>query len=93
MMYVYYILCTIYLTCCVSRTYGTVYKALDKDTKKIVALKRIIMHNEKHDGFPLTSIREIDTLRRTDHPNCVKMLDVVVGHKRDGTLMIYMRSY
>ena len=42
------------------------------------------MHNEKHDGFPLTSIREIATLRRTNHPNCVKMLDVVVGHRRDG---------
>lgn len=60
------------------------YKAIDKETKKVVALKRIIMHNEKHDGFPLTSIREIATLRQIDHPNCVKMLNVVVGHRRDG---------
>ena len=35
---------------------------------------RIIMHNEKHDGFPVTTLREISALKRvSDHPNCVKV--------------------
>ncbi len=29
---------------------GTVYRALDERTKKLVALKKVIMHNEKQDG-------------------------------------------
>jgi serine/threonine protein kinase len=31
-------------------TYGTVYRARDRKTGEIVALKRIILHNEKQDG-------------------------------------------
>lgn len=36
-------------------TYGVVYKAIDKETNTIVALKRCIPHGESTDGFPLTS--------------------------------------
>jgi serine/threonine protein kinase len=31
-------------------TYGTVYRARDRDTQRIVALKRVILHNEASDG-------------------------------------------
>ena len=31
-------------------TYGTVYRARDKTTGQIVALKRIILHHEEQDG-------------------------------------------
>jgi hypothetical protein len=35
----------------------------------------VILHNEKADGFPLTSLREIRMLKRVaDHPNCVSLL-------------------
>ena len=40
-------------------TYGTVYRGRDKVNQKIVALKRVILHNEKNDGFPTTSVREV----------------------------------
>lgn len=58
-------------------TYGTVYSAVDKlaedKTNSTVALKRIILHNEKNDGFPVTTLREISTLRTASmHPNCVR---------------------
>lgn len=31
-------------------TYGTVYRARDRKTQRIVALKRVILHNEASDG-------------------------------------------
>ena len=31
-------------------TYGTVYRARDKKTGQIVALKRVILHHEEQDG-------------------------------------------
>jgi hypothetical protein len=31
-------------------TYGTVYRARDRRTQRIVALKRVILHNEASDG-------------------------------------------
>ena len=42
-------------------TYGVVYRARDKKTQEIVALKRLKMEREK-EGFPITSLREINTL-------------------------------
>ena len=70
-------------------TYGTVYRARDRKTNTIVALKRIIMHNENQDGFPLTAIREIKLLQRLSHENCVNLLDVVVGKKRSSVFLVF----
>ena len=50
--------------------YGVVYRAKDKKTNELVALKRLKMEKEK-EGFPITSIREIDTLLKAQHPNVV----------------------
>ncbi|CAN0227018.1 unnamed protein product, partial [Phaeothamnion confervicola] len=72
-----------------SGAYGTVYKALEIRTQTVVALKRVILHNEQQDGFPLTSLREIQLLKRISHPNCVALLDVVVGRKRDSVYLVF----
>lgn len=42
-------------------TYGVVYRARDRTTEEIVALKRLKMEKER-EGFPITSLREINTL-------------------------------
>ena len=42
-------------------TYGVVYRAKEKATNDIVALKRLKMEKEK-EGFPITSLREVNTL-------------------------------
>lgn len=42
-------------------TYGDVFKAREKDTGDIVAVKRIKTDKEK-EGFPITAIREIKIL-------------------------------
>jgi cell division cycle 2-like protein len=51
-------------------TYGVVYRAKDKKTNELVALKRLKMEKER-EGFPITSLREIDTLLKAQHPNIV----------------------
>ena len=38
--------------------------------EEIVALKRLKMEKEK-EGFPITSLREINTLLKAQHPNIV----------------------
>lgn len=47
-------------------------------TNKIVALKKVRMHNER-DGLPLSGLREIIILKACNHKNIVNLLDVVVG--------------
>jgi hypothetical protein len=47
-------------------TYGVVYRAVDRVTGDVVALKRCLPHHESSDGFPLTTLREITILRELD---------------------------
>ncbi|XP_076242195.1 cyclin-dependent kinase 2 [Calliopsis andreniformis] len=61
-------------------TYGVVYKAKDKLTGKLVALKKIRLETES-EGVPSTAIREISLLRELAHPNIVQLFDVVDGDK------------
>lgn len=57
-------------------TYGVVYKAKDKTSGNFVALKKIRLDTES-EGVPSTAIREISLLKELDHPNIVRLLDVV----------------
>lgn len=52
-------------------TYGVVYKARNKLTGKMVALKKIRLDSEE-EGVPSTAIREISLLKELKHPNIVK---------------------
>ena len=47
------------------------------------------MHNE-NDGFPITSLREINILSQLNHhPNIIKLLEVVVGYKKDSVFLSF----
>jgi cyclin-dependent kinase 12/13 len=72
-------------------TFGKVYKAkykpqVDKslqgklrDAKvEHVALKRILMDNEK-EGFPITAIREIMILKKLNHKNIINLMEIVTS--------------
>lgn len=50
-------------------------RAREKSTNRICALKKVRMEKEK-DGFPLTSIREINILLSFHHPNIVDVSEV-----------------
>ena len=57
-------------------TYGQVYKAKDKATTEMVALKKVRLENEK-EGFPITAVREIKILRQLNHRNIVNLKEIV----------------
>lgn len=62
--------------------YGVVYKARDKETGDVVAIKKVKLGKEK-DGFPITSIREINILMNYKHDNIVNIKEVVYGSTAD----------
>ncbi|PWN90064.1 Pkinase-domain-containing protein [Acaromyces ingoldii] len=59
-------------------SYGVVFRARDKETGEIVALKKLKMDKETN-GFPITSLREIRTLMEAAHENVVRVREIVVG--------------
>lgn len=62
-------------------TYGIVYKAKDRLSDSIVALKRIRLDAED-EGIPSTAIREISLLKELRHPNIVRLYDVVHSERK-----------
>jgi len=62
-------------------TYGIVYKAKNRETGQIVALKRIRLESED-EGVPCTAIREISLLKELKHPNIVGLFDVIHTEKK-----------
>lgn len=62
-------------------TYGVVYMAKDRVTGEIVALKKIRLEAED-EGIPSTAIREISLLKELQHPNIVRLYDVVHTEKK-----------
>lgn len=57
-------------------TFGEVFKAKDKkNPKKYVAMKKVLMDNEK-EGFPITALREIRILQLLKHHNVVNLIEI-----------------
>jgi cyclin-dependent kinase len=62
-------------------TYGVVFKAKDTSTGEVYALKKIRLESED-EGIPSTAIREIALLKELQHPNIVKLHDVIHTDKK-----------
>lgn len=62
-------------------TYGSVFMGMDKETKEVVALKRINTEQEEN-GFPITAIREVTTLKALKHPNVVTLKEIVTSKEQ-----------
>ncbi|KAJ9596502.1 hypothetical protein L9F63_012485, partial [Diploptera punctata] len=56
-------------------TFGEVFKARDKRNNKFVAMKKVLMDNEK-EGFPITALREIRILQLLKHENVVSLIEI-----------------
>lgn len=61
-------------------TYGVVYKARHIDTGEIFALKQIRLESED-EGISSTAIREIALLKELQHPNIVRLDNVLHSDK------------
>ena len=59
-------------------SYGIVYRARERESGEIVALKKLKLEEEKY-GFPITALREINSLMLCRHENVVRIREVVVG--------------
>lgn len=62
-------------------TYGEVYKAVDRSTNTVVAMKRMKLDQED-EGVPSTAIREVSLLKELSHPNIVQLMDVFCSQKK-----------
>ncbi|KAL3990068.1 Cyclin-dependent kinase 9 domain protein [Acanthocheilonema viteae] len=56
-------------------TFGEVFKARCKRTGRIVALKKILMENEK-EGFPITALREVKMLQKLKHKHITELIEI-----------------
>ena len=59
-------------------SYGWVSRAKEVATGEVVALKKLKM-DYSTDGFPVTGLREIQTLMASQHPNIVNLREIVMG--------------
>ena len=63
-------------------TFGEVHKAESRRSGQLVAMKKILMHQEK-DGFPVTALREIKLLKMLSHPNVLKLEEMAVEKNKE----------
>lgn len=72
--------------------YGTVYKAKNKETGTLVALKKVCVPVTE-DGVPMNTLREISILKQInlyEHPNIVRLLDICHGQRTDRELIMFL---
>ena len=55
--------------------FSEVFKAKHRQTNKLVALKKVLMDNEK-EGFPITALREIRILQLLKNDNVVNLIEI-----------------
>lgn len=62
-------------------TYGTVFKAKNRESHEIVALKRVRLDDDD-EGVPSSALREICLLKELKHKNIVRLYDVLHNDKK-----------
>jgi serine/threonine protein kinase len=76
-----------------SGTYGDVYEAIDLISGETVAIKKVKLAEETN-GFPITSIREIEILDKLKtgsglHRNIVDLREVIEGKKNNSIFLVF----
>ncbi|KAJ8602733.1 hypothetical protein CTAYLR_003797 [Chrysophaeum taylorii] len=70
-------------------SYGVVYRARDKVSRDIVALKRVKLPREAClEGFPITALRETNVLLALQHENIIRVHEMVVGREHDRVFVV-----
>ncbi|KAM0976342.1 hypothetical protein FF1_019317 [Malus domestica] len=69
-------------------TYSNVYKARDRDTKKIVALKKVRFDTSEPESVKFMA-REITMLQKLDHPNIIKLEGVATSRMQYSLYLVF----
>jgi cyclin-dependent kinase 10 len=69
-------------------TYGKVYRAREKQTGNLFALKKFKI-DKGRDGIPLTSLRELRILQLCHHKNIVDLKEVVLDPNDDSIYLVF----
>lgn len=69
-------------------TYSNVYKARDKKTGKIVALKKVRFDTSEPESVKFMA-REITILRKLDHPNVVKLEGLATSRMQYSIYLVF----
>ncbi|XP_077211552.1 putative serine/threonine-protein kinase At1g54610 [Tasmannia lanceolata] len=69
-------------------TYSNVYKALDRDTGKIVALKKVRFDTSESESVKFMA-REIMILLKLDHPNVVKLEGLAISRMQYSLYLVF----
>lgn len=64
-------------------SYGYVSRAREKSSGDVVALKKLKLDRASNDGFPITGLREMQTLSESRHENILHLREVLVGDTLD----------
>lgn len=68
-------------------TYGRVFRARERASGRVFALKQVKLAGER-EGFPVTALREVSVLLALRHENVVHVREVVVGSTMDKIYMV-----
>uniref|UniRef100_A0A8B9S2Y6 [RNA-polymerase]-subunit kinase n=1 Tax=Apteryx owenii TaxID=8824 RepID=A0A8B9S2Y6_APTOW len=76
------------------KNFATVYKARDKNTNQIVAIKKIKLghRSEAKDGINRTALREIKLLQELSHPNIIGV-SKMNATSRIGPCILFMQFH
>lgn len=69
-------------------SYSNVYKARDRDTKKIVALKKVRFDTSEPESIKFMA-REITILRKLDHPNVIKLEGLATSRMQYSLYLVF----
>jgi serine/threonine protein kinase len=69
-------------------TYSNVYKALDRDTGDIVALKKVRFNTSEPESIKFMA-REITILQKLDHPNVVKLKGLATSRMQYSIYLVF----
>eukprot|EP00262_Sarcandra_glabra_P003059 TRINITY_DN1350_c0_g1_i2.p1 TRINITY_DN1350_c0_g1~~TRINITY_DN1350_c0_g1_i2.p1 ORF type:complete len:445 (-),score=68.76 TRINITY_DN1350_c0_g1_i2:131-1465(-) len=68
-------------------TFGTVWRAIDKQTGEVVAIKK--MKRKYYSWEECMNLREVKSLRKMNHPNIVKLKEVI----RENDVLYFVFEY
>lgn len=69
-------------------TYSNVYKARDRDTGKVVALKKVRFDTSEPESIKFMA-REILMLQRLDHPNVIKLEGLATSRMQYSLYLVF----